>query len=113
MRTNCSHVVLENFFEPCTLYLLMNRSSYGYDIQKQLKESCTCDVNIGNLYRCLSRLQKQGYITRKSTKSEIGPKRYSYTITKEGKLYLASWIEALKNQKEVISLLIKNYQKII
>ncbi len=113
MRNNCSHTVLENFFEPCTLYLLMKGPGYGYDIQKQLKENCTCDVNIGNLYRCLSRLLKQRYITRQATKSEIGPKRYSYTITQEGKAYLASWIEALKNQKEVISSLIKNYQKIL
>ena len=113
MRTNCSPVVVENFFEPCSLYLLMKGSSYGYDIQKQLRENCTCDVNIGNLYRCLARLQKQGYITRKGTKSEIGPKRYSYTITEDGKVYLANWIEALKNQKEIISSLIKNYQKII
>lgn len=113
MRNNCSHTVLENFFEPCSLYLLMKGPSYGYDIQKQLKENRTCDVSIGNLYRCLARLQKQGYITRKGTKSEIGPKRYSYTITKKGKVYLASWMEALKNQKEVINSLIKNYQKII
>ena len=72
-----------------------------------------CEVNIGNLYRCLSRMQKRRYVTRESISGTIGPKRYSYTITKEGKVYLASWIEALKKQKKVISLLIKNYQKII
>ncbi len=111
MRTNCSHVVLENFFEPCTLYLLTKGSSYGYDIQRQLKENCTCDVNIGNLYRCLSRLLKQGYITRVGIKSEIGPKRYSYTITDTGKIYLKSWIVALEQQSKVINLLVKNYKK--
>ena len=113
MRTNCSQVVVENFFEPGILYLLLKKSSYGYEIQKALKESCICKVNIGNLYRCLSRMQKQGYVTRKSIKGTIGPKRYSYTITKEGKTYLATWIESLKKQKKVISSLINNYQKII
>ena len=113
MRTNCSQVVVENFFEPGILYLLLKKPSYGYEIKKALKEDCICEVNVGNLYRCLSRMQKQGYITREAVKSEIGPKRYSYTITEEGKVYLDSWIEALKKQKKVISSLINNYQKII
>jgi len=113
MRTNCSHVVLENFFEPGILYLLMKKPSYGYEIQKALKAHCICEVNIGNLYRCLSRMQKQGYIMRESMKGTIGPKRNSYTITKEGKTYLATWIESLRKQKKVISSLINNYQKIV
>ncbi|MFA6017462.1 MAG: PadR family transcriptional regulator [Patescibacteria group bacterium] len=113
MRNNCSQVIVENFFEPGILYLLLKKPSYGYEIQKNLKKDCICKVNIGNLYRCLSRLKKQGYVSRISIKSEIGPKKYSYIITKEGKIYLASWIKSLKKQKDVISLLIKNYQKII
>lgn len=113
MRNNCSQVVVENFFEPGVLYLLLKKSSYGYEIQKSLKESCICEVNIGNLYRCLSRLQKKGYLSRKAGKSAIGPKRYSYTITDKGKIYLSNWIAALKKQNKVISLLIKNYQKIV
>lgn len=113
MRKNCSQIVLENFFEPCILFLLSEKPSYGYDIQKQLKKRCDCKVNTGNLYRCLSRMQKQGYLTREEIKGTIGPKRYSYTITKDGKIYLESWIEALKKQNKVISLLIKNYQKIL
>ena len=113
MRTNCSQVVVENFFEPGILYLLMKKPSYGYEIQKALKENCICDVNIGNLYRCLSRMQKQRYVTRESIQGTIGPKRNSYTITKEGKTYLSSWVESLKKQKKVISSLINNYQKII
>lgn len=113
MRTNCSQVVIENFFEPGILYLLLKKPNYGYEIQKSLKENCICEVNIGNLYRSLSRMQKQGYIIRKDAKSKIGPKRYSYTITTKGKIYLATWIESLKKQNKVISLFIKNYQKIV
>ncbi|MCX6733000.1 MAG: PadR family transcriptional regulator [Candidatus Roizmanbacteria bacterium] len=113
MRTNCSQVVIENFFEPGILYLLLKKPSYGYEIQKELKKNCICEVNIGNLYRCLSRMQKQGYIKREGLKSDIGPKRFSYSITKEGKIYLSSWIDSLKKQKKVISSLINNYKKII
>jgi len=113
MRQYCSQVIIENFFEPCILYLLLKKSSYGYDMQKQLKENCSCDVNIGNLYRCLARMQKAEYITRKSMKSEIGPKRFEYTITTKGKSYLAGWIRELEKQSGIINLLVTNYKKII
>jgi PadR family transcriptional regulator PadR len=111
MRKNCSQVVLENFFEPCILFLLIKKPSYGYDLKKQLKETYNCQINIGNLYRCLNRLKKNGYINRHQEKGIKGPKRYDYTITAKGKKYLAGWIADLKKQNKIISLLIKNYQK--
>lgn len=111
MRNNCSQVVVENFFEPCVLYLLMKKSSYGYNLQKELREKCHHEVNIGNLYRCLLRMNKQGYVKREESKSEIGPKRYSYSITSKGKMHLKTWIEALEKQQKITDLLIKNYQK--
>lgn len=113
MRSKCSQIVVENFFEPGILFLLLKKSSYGYELQKDLKKQCICEVNIGNLYRCLSRLNKQRHIKRTAVKSKIGPKKYSYTITGKGKIYLSSWIDGLKKQKDVISLLINNYQKIV
>lgn len=113
MRNNCSQVVLENFFEPGILYLLLKKPSYGYELQKDLSKKCICEINTGNLYRCLARFQKNGYITKKSMLSEIGPKRYIYTITQSGKKYLSKWMDMLKKQNKVISSLIKNYQKII
>lgn len=113
MRNNCSQIVIENFFEPGILYLLLKKPSYGYELQKNLKNQCICEVNIGNLYRCLSRLNRHGYITRIAIKSKIGPNKYNYMITDKGKVYLSSWIDGLKKQKDTINLLIKNYQKII
>lgn len=113
MRANCSRVIVENFFEPCTLYLLLQKPSYGYELLKNLKEHCSCDVNIGNLYRSLARMQKQGYIKRESHKSTIGPKRYAYTITAQGKIYLSSWIDELEKQQKAMRNLITNYKKVI
>jgi len=113
MRKYCSKTVVENFFEPCLLYLLLKNSSYGYEIQKNLKKNCICDVNTGNLYRCLARLRKQNLIVKTVMKSDKGPNINIYSITATGRKYLADWIESLKKQNDVISLLIKNYQKII
>lgn len=110
MRKYCSQAVLENFFEPCLLYLLLKKSSYGYELSKNLRDNCECQVNIGNLYRGLNRLVKGGHITKTRVKSEIGPVKVVYTITDSGKEYLAGWIESLKRQNQTIGKLITNYQ---
>jgi len=110
MRTNCSQVVLENFFEPCILFLLLKQSSYGYELTKNLKERCGCSVNVGNLYRGLGRLVKSKDIEKKNVKSELGPNRVMYEITPKGKILLKDWIIGLEEQNKKISQLIKNYK---
>ena len=113
MRKHCSRVIIENFFEPCILYLLLKGPAYGYDLNKQLLESCQCDVNIGNLYRGLSRLTHDGFITKQRVLGTKGPDRVEYAITEEGKEYLHGWISELECQKDIINSLITNYKKSI
>lgn len=111
MRKHCSKVIVENFFEPCVLYLLMLKPSYGYELNQKLLENCGCNVNIGNLYRCLSRLTKDSYISKEKVKSDVGPNRVQYSITDKGHVLLKEWIEELKEQTNTINTLITNYQK--
>lgn len=111
MRQNCSKVVIENFFEPCLLYLLLQKPSYGYEIKTNLDERCACQVNIGNLYRNLARLQKNGFIQKKKEGSEKGPERVIYQITTKGEMLLKEWIDGLEEQKKTINKLIINYKK--
>jgi len=113
MRNNCSQVIIENFFEPCVLYLLLKKPSYGYELNKKLKENCSCQTNIGNLYRSLNKLVKQNQIKKSILKSEIGPRKIVYNITPSGKKLLSNWINNLSKQNEIINKLIKNYKKIL
>lgn len=112
MRENCSHVIIENFFEPCVLFLLSKKKSYGYELKKELVESCVCSVNTGNLYRGLSKLVKNGQIIKQKMKSEIGPDRVIYEITDGGKRLLSEWINQLEKQNEVIANLIRKYKSL-
>lgn len=109
MRKYCSPVVLENFFEPCVLYLLLRRASYGYELFHELKNTCRCSVNIGNLYRKLAVLSKKGYIIKSKVKGTAGPDKTVYTITPDGKMYLKQWIANLEEQTKIIQALITNY----
>lgn len=111
MRKNCSFIVLENFFEPCALYLLLKKPSYGYELFYELKRSCSCSVNIGNLYRKLNALAKQEYVAKQKEKGVAGPDKTIYKITEKGKAHLHQWITNLEREQKTISSLITNYKK--
>jgi PadR family transcriptional regulator PadR len=107
----CKRVVVENFFEPCVLILLMRKPSYGYELKNDLAAQCGCQVDIGNLYRSLAKLQKNGVVSKKKMPSESGPDKQVYQITAAGKKLLASWIAELEEEVKVIKKLINNYKK--
>lgn len=111
MRKNCSKVVVENFFEPCILYLLMEKPSYGYELNQRLLNNCDCNVNIANLYRCLSKLTKDGFVIKNKVKSSIGPDRAEYLITEKGLNLLKEWIHELEAEMKTVNKLIINYKK--
>lgn len=113
MRKHCSQVVIENFFEPCALYLLLQKPSYGYELMQQLSEKCTCSVNVANLYRGLARLEKNKKVKKYKTKSDKGPGKVMYEITDDGKILLSQWISELELSNKMVEKLIRNYKTTI
>jgi len=109
MRQHCSRVIIENFFEPSILYLLLEKPSYGYELKSNLAKRCACQVNIANLYRGLARLQKEGHITKKTSESKVGPDRNTYKITAKGKKLLKEWVIELEEGVKTIQKLINNF----
>ena len=114
MRKSCSKVIIENFFEPCLLFLLLQKPGYGYEIKTELDKKCDCQANIGNLYSCLARLTKAGHITKKSVAGDKGPKKIMYSITPTGKTLLSEWVKALEKESDKLTKFItyyKSYEK--
>lgn len=110
MRKSCSKVVIENFFEPCLLFLLLKKPGYGYEIKAQLDEQCGCQANIGNLYRCLARLTQEGRIAKNSVAGVKGPERIMYSMTPSGKKLLAEWMAELERESAKLNKLITHYK---
>ncbi len=108
MRKHCPRIVIENYYEPCILYLLSRGPSYGYKIQQHIETQLSCGVNISNVYRCLSRLHKEHCVTKAHEPSEEGPDRVVYRITREGKTLLKDWIQDLNKQKQIVNKLINS-----
>ena len=84
--------LLRGTLEGCILQIISLKTTYGYEIQRSLKQYGFQDVAEGTIYPLLLRLEKQGHITSVFLTSPLGPKRKYYSITPSGLKYLASFI---------------------
>lgn len=73
----------------CVLAILANGDSYAPAIINELKNAEMIVVE-GTLYPILTRMKNAGYLTYRWEESPQGPPRKYYTLTEEGRSYLAS-----------------------
>ena len=85
---------------PLVLAILREGESYGYAIQKRVRELSGGELEWtdGMLYPLLHRLERNGYIEASWGKSETGRRRKYYRLTDRGMKELSSQ----KRQWEVI-----------
>ncbi|MGA1030330.1 MAG: PadR family transcriptional regulator [Flavobacteriaceae bacterium] len=75
--------------EFCILSLLKQKDLYSSEILLALKQSKMLVVE-GTLYPLLNRLKNANFLTYRWEESTGGPPRKYYTITAEGKVFLAA-----------------------
>lgn len=80
----------------CVLAILANGDSYAPKIIAELKEAEMIVVE-GTLYPILTRQKNAGYLNYRWEESPQGPPRKYYSLTDEGRRYLASLDEAWDN----------------
>lgn len=86
----------------CILAILANGDSYAPKIIQELKEAEMIVVE-GTLYPILTRQKNAGYLTYRWEESPQGPPRKYYSLTEDGKRYLASLDEAWDKLVEQIN----------
>ncbi len=74
--------------EFCIVSLLADNEIYTADLIKRLK-AANLIVTDGTLYPLLNRLQKSELLQYKWVESDSGPPRKYYSLTEQGKLFLA------------------------
>jgi len=102
---------VERFIEPCILLLLSKCSSHGYGLMEDLKKHCGEKVDIGDLYRTLRRMERDGWVTSDWERNVAGPDRRTYTITSEGKDFLEKASSSLTRTDKLIHRFLEGYQK--
>ncbi len=86
----------------CILAILASTDSYAPAIIAELKKAEMIVVE-GTLYPILTRMKNAGYLTYRWEESTQGPPRKYYSLTEEGKQYLASLDEAWDKLVEQIN----------
>lgn len=89
--------LLRGTLEGCILKIISQKVTYGYEIIESLHRYGFCDVSEGTIYPLLLRMEKQGHVESRLLPSPLGPKRKYFTISEQGRAYLAdfeaSWNE--------------------
>lgn len=105
---NAKAQMRKGVLELCVLTVLSRGDSYANDLINQLKQAKMIVVE-GTIYPLLTRQKNAGLLTYRWEESPQGPPRKYYSLTEEGKEYLAellnSWdelvemVDAIRNPK--------------
>lgn len=106
---------MNHFTEIWLLFLIHQKSNYGYALLEQLKEYGVVqqDFSYGSLYRILRTMEKAGCIVSKWEISRKGPKRRYYTTTNQGKTELKKWINLFQIRYVLIQKLLLLYDRLL
>jgi PadR family transcriptional regulator PadR len=91
--------IIRNLLDIQILRLIDAQPLWGYKIKKKVEADFHIKVRHGALYPMLNRLEQQGFLTSQKQR-QGGRTRKVYTVTKNGKEYLQSYYNVLKEQLE-------------
>lgn len=76
--------LLKGLMDGVILKIISKEETYGYEIYTKLQELGFADFAEGSLYPLLLRLERKNLILGVKKKSQVGPDRKYYTLTKDG-----------------------------
>lgn len=82
--------LLKGVLDTAVLAVLRRRSTYGYDLVRQLRDAGFDEVGDASVYGTLRRLFGGGYLTSEIVPSDEGPPRKYYGLNKAGRDMLDS-----------------------
>jgi len=78
------------------LALLAGRTSYGYELRSKFERAVGPqwgDLNIGQVYQVLDRLERDGFVTKRTVEQTDRPAKYVFRLSKAGREELESWLD--------------------
>lgn len=104
MHGEISSDVIRGYVDTIVLCLLLEESSYGYEISKKIRTRTANAYVIKEttLYSAFARMEKNGYIESYPGCADSGKRRTYYRITDTGRQYYREKCEEWELTKEVI-----------
>lgn len=94
--------------EGCILKIISREATYGYAIATTLRENGFTDLTEGTLYPLLLRLDRKGLIQAEYRAGHGGPSRKYYTLTDDGRQYLAEFMAAWRETSASIDAILQD-----
>lgn len=87
--------LIKNLLDVQLLRIVQSQPTWGYRIKKQVEIEFNIKLRHGALYPTLNSLERKGFLESK-TQQESGRSRKVYVITEEGKVYLQTYRNTIK-----------------
>lgn len=105
--TSADAQVLKGILSMLLLRVLEREDDYGYAIVLRLRALGFTDMAEGTVYPALTRMEKKGLLASRLVRSDSGPARKYYRLTKAGRSELGraaeAWGELRANVDRVMS----------
>lgn len=104
---------MTRFVEPCLLFFLSQKDSYGYELMAKLDNFGFPKANPdpAMVYRTLRYLEKEGFLVSKWDTRGAGPAKRNYSLTPKGIALLHRWADSISIRKQVLEKFLKLYRQ--
>jgi PadR family transcriptional regulator, regulatory protein PadR len=113
MSTEHAAAMPKNFIRPCLLLLLREQSSHGYDLVERLRPFGFGRDDPGRVYRALRSLETEGLVRSAWEKSQSGPDRRMYELTRAGMEALHEEANALTSVEQTLQAFMSRYEEFV
>ena len=112
-KCECPSGTMTRFIEPCLLFLLSRKTSYGYELAEQLERFnfLQSQPDTATVYRTLRYLEKEGCVTSQWDTGHNGPAKRQYKLAPKGYELLHVWAESIALRKKVLEKFLALYKK--
>jgi len=100
----------KDFRSAWILLLLLSGSNYGYELRRALSDRAL-SLDPAVMYRTLRDMEHAGFIASRWTRSEAGPRRHVYDITKAGRTELVRFATAISDARDAHSTFLDAFEQ--
>ena len=83
---------------------LIEAPAHGYSIKKNLAAALPEEINDGQLYPTLARMERHGWIRKQVVQQRRSPTKHLYRITESGEQEFFDWLAAAAEKKGAVRL---------